>query len=68
MAEIPDNAIAKLKENTGFDIHVSDTKLRKNGLITIEGERFLVEVKPEITRGFSRRKSTCSTFHSLHSF
>lgn len=51
MAEIPDNAIAKLKENTGFDIHVSDTKLRKNGLITIEGERFLVDVKSEISRG-----------------
>jgi len=51
MTEIPDNAIAKLKENTGFDIHVSDTKLRKNGLITIEGERFLMDVKPEISRG-----------------
>ena len=51
MAEILDDAIIKLKENTGFDIHVSDTKLRKNGLITIEGERFLVDVKTEISRG-----------------
>ncbi|MGI6757515.1 MAG: type IV toxin-antitoxin system AbiEi family antitoxin [Bacteroidaceae bacterium] len=51
MAEILGDAIIKLKENTGFDIHVSDTKLRKNGLITIEGERFLVDVKTEISRG-----------------
>jgi hypothetical protein len=29
MAEILGDAIIKLKENTGFDIHVSDTKLRK---------------------------------------
>ncbi len=51
MNEISDNAIIKLKENTGLDIRVSDTKERKNGLITIEGERFLVDVKPEISRG-----------------
>lgn len=51
MIEIPDNAIVKLKENTGFNIKVSDTKLKKNGLITIRDERFLVDVKPEITRG-----------------
>ncbi len=51
MNEISDNAIIKLKENTGFDIRVSDTKERKKGLITIEGERFLVDIKPEISRG-----------------
>ena len=39
MVEILDNAIVKLKGNTGFDICVSDTKL-KNGIITILSERF----------------------------
>ncbi|HPV87613.1 MAG TPA: type IV toxin-antitoxin system AbiEi family antitoxin [Bacteroidales bacterium] len=51
MVEILDNAIVKLKGNTGFDICVSDTKLKKSGIITILSERFLVDVKPEISRG-----------------
>lgn len=51
MNEIPENAIVKLKDNTGFNIKVSDTKLKKNGKVTIKNECFLVDVKPEITRG-----------------
>ena len=51
MIEIPENAIVKLRDNTGFNIKLSDTKLKKNGKITIQNERFLVDVKPEISRG-----------------
>lgn len=51
MIEIPENAIVKLKDNTGFNIKLSDTKLKKNGKITIQNEHFLVDVKPEISRG-----------------
>lgn len=51
MEEIPKNTIVKIQENTGLTVKFSDTKLKRNGMATIESERFLVDVKPEISRG-----------------
>ncbi|MDR1097581.1 MAG: hypothetical protein LBL57_05565, partial [Tannerella sp.] len=41
----------KLLENTGITITRSDSKRESNSIAQIKGERFIVDVKPEITQG-----------------
>lgn len=41
----------KLLENAGISIAYADSKREKNSIAKIKGERFIVDVKPEITQG-----------------
>ncbi|MDR1632582.1 MAG: hypothetical protein LBR97_06860, partial [Dysgonamonadaceae bacterium] len=41
----------KLFENTGITITYSDSKRESNSIARIKEERFIVDVKPEITQG-----------------
>lgn len=41
----------KLLENAGIDITYSDSKRERNSIALIKEERFIVDVKPEITQG-----------------
>ena len=46
-----DEISSKLFENTGISVVFSDSKREKNGIAQIKSERFIVDVKSEITQG-----------------
>ena len=50
-ANLLEEVKSKFLENTGITIFFSDSKRKNNSIAKIKNERFIVDVKPEITQG-----------------